>query len=345
MQIGIDLGTDSILCWAKDEILVREPCLLAQDIDSGRLLACGSAAWTLQGRVGSDIALVRPVVEGRLAHPEAAAGLVKELLGEKLGWRWYLRPSLHLAVADNPDGFACQALVQALRPARSTLVPRTLAAARGAGLPVHLARGQCIIELGAGCSEMAVLSLNQVVVGRTLPVSGQTLDQCISAAVLARHGLILTDSQAKQVKHRLAGADDSLHVWGRDQTSGLPRQVEVRAELVNQALQEPLMRLAHGIQKTLEQAPAGLACDLVEQGLVLSGGTARLRGLDRRLCEQLKLPVRVADEPQACVAIGAARVPLAGAAPGGLLSRFPLRRRGSSLRPEAHLSEQSVKGH
>lgn len=342
MQIGIDLGTDSILCWAKDEIIIREPCLLAQDVDSGRLLACGTAAWALQGRVGSDVALIHPVVQGRLAHPEAAAGLVKELLGERLGWRWYLRPSLCLAVADNPDSFASQALVGALRPARSRLVPRTLAAARGAGLPVHLAKGQCIVELGAGCSEVAVLSLNQVVVGRTLPVAGQQLDEAISAAVRSQHGLVLSDSQAKLLKHRLAGAEDSLMIWGKDQSSGLPREVEIKAELVNGALAEPLTRLAHGIQKALEQAPPGLACDLVEQGLVLSGGTARLRGLDRSLANHLGLPVRLAADPQVCVAAGAAaETPQSGT---GLW--LPLWRKSLRLRPEATVSrDPQIKGH
>ncbi len=310
MEISIDLGTESFLAAAEGKVLLREPCLLARSLSSGNLLATGAAAEQMLGRVDEDIQVIQPVVQGRLADPEAAAQLIQRMLEQVLSWRSRLWPRLLIAMSDTADSFACQSLFQALRPARCAAVPRALAAARGAGLPVSEPRGQAIVDLGAGNTEVSILSLDQVIATRSLLVAGQSLDEAVRQHCLAEHDLDLSRQTAREVKHRLGfavveRAQGHFSAWGRELVSGLPRQVELSAVEVSQALQVPLDRIAQGIQQALEQVPAGLAADLVDHGLVLTGEGALLNFVCEGLQQRLELPFRLADQPATCTVLGA----------------------------------------
>ena len=310
MEISIDLGTENLLAAADGKILLRERCLLARSLSNGALLATGEAAEQMLGRVDQDIEVIQPVVGGRLADPEVAALLIKRLLSQVLDWKSRLWPRLFLAMSDTADSFACQSLFQALRPARCVAVPRALAAARGAGLPVGEPRGQALVDVGAGSTEVSILSMHQVIATRCLQVAGQTLDEAVRRHCLNEHDLDLSRQTAREVKQRLGfavpeRAKGSYSPWGRELVSGLPRQVELSALEVSQALQEPLGRIARGIQQALEHVPAGLAADLVDQGLVLTGEGAQLKGLCDFLQQTLELPFRVADQPATCAVLGA----------------------------------------
>lgn len=314
MKIGVDLGTDSILAWVPREgVVAKEPCILARDAATGKLVASGNAACQMVGRVPGDVRLVHPIACGRVADPEAAVALLGDVLRRALGWRMSLRPTVAVAVGDMPNSYASQSLLEALRKARvgrAVLVPRAVAAARGAGLPVEQPEGRAIIDLGAGSTEVSILSMNQIIGSRCIQVGGQTLDEVIRAYVHARHGLDISLSKAQQIKHTLGcaapgDAHGTLPVWGRNHPTGLPQQLELDAAEICEALREPLTRIASGVQQALEQVPPGLAADLVDDGLVLTGGGALLRGLDRYLENKLQLPVRIAEDPIACVAAGA----------------------------------------
>ncbi len=310
VEISLDLGTESLMAGADGRLLFREPCLLARSTSTGAILAAGSAAEQMLGRVEEDIRVIQPVVGGRLADPEAAALLIRHLLRQRLGWRRTIWPRLLITMSDTADRFAWQSLLQALRPARYMVVPRALAAARGAGLPVNESRGQGIVDFGAGLTEISILSLNQVIAARCLSVAGQTLDEAVRRHCLSEHDLDLSAQTAREVKHRLgfalpARAQGAVSVWGRDLISGLPRQVELSAAEVSEAIRVPLGRIAQGIQQALEQVPPGLAADLVDQGLVLIGDGALLKNLAEYLQQQLQLPFRIAERPAACAVIGA----------------------------------------
>lgn len=310
MEISIDLGTENLLAAAGGKILLREPCLLARSLSSGAVLATGAAAEQMLGRVDADIEVIQPVVGGRLANPEVAALLIKRLLSQVLGWRERLWPRLFVALSDTADSFACQSLFQALRPARCVAVPRALAAARGAGLPIGEPRGQALVDMGAGSTEVSNLSMNQVIATRCLQVAGQALDEAVRLHCLNAHELELPRQTAREVKHRLGFAvpdlsKGSYSAWGRELVSGLPRQVELSAAEISQALQDPLARIARGIQQALEHVPAGLAADLVDQGLVLTGEGAQLKGLCEYLQQTLELPFRIAEQPATCAVLGA----------------------------------------
>lgn len=314
MKIGVDLGTDSVLAWVPREgVVAKEPCILAMDASSGKLVASGNSACQMVGRVPGDIRLVHPIACGRVADPEAAVTLLSDVLRRALGWRMSLRPTLAVAVGDMPNSYASQALLEALKRARlgsAVLVPRAIAAARGAELAVQNPEGRAIVDLGAGSTEVSIMSMNQIIGSRCIQIGGQTLDEVIRAYVHSRHGLDISAATAQQIKHTLGcasadGAHGTLPVWGRNHPTGLPHQLELSADEIYEALREPLGRIAAGVQQALEQVPPGLAADLVDDGLVLTGGGALLRGLDRYLQQRLQLPVRVAEDPVACVAAGA----------------------------------------
>lgn len=314
MKVGVDLGTDSVLAWVpKQGVVVREPAILARDAATGRVLASGQAAQQMLGRVSSDVRLLRPIEAGRVAEPDAAAILVADLLRKNLGWRWSMSPgALYVAVGEKPQSYGWQALLQAFKRAqlgRCTLAARAIAAARGAGLPVDTPQGQALIDLGAGSTEITIVSLGQIVVNRSLPMGGRALDEAIRAFVADRHGLEISTLQGQELKHELGwatpGAQGSRRIWGRRHATGLPHEVEVTAEEITEALSPGLSRIVTGDHQALEQVPPGLAADLVDGGLLLTGGGALLRGLDTYLADRLHLPVRRADDPLACAASGA----------------------------------------
>ncbi len=316
VEISIDLGTEVLSVAANGEVIAREPCVLARSLDTRMVLAVGGAAARMLGRVGADIEVVRPVVHGRLADPEAAAQLIQRVLSQKLGWRWKLFPRLYLVMSDPADSYVCHSLTEALRPARCTVVPRALAAARGAGLPVAGPKGQAIVDFGAGRTEISILSLNQVIASRSLPIAGQSLDEALRQHSLNSRELNLSQDAARELKHSVGCAVADLSqgtclAWGRELASGMPRQLEFSAREVADSMADPLTRIARGIQQALEQVPPGLAADLVDQGLLLTGGGALLLHLSEYLQSHLELPIRIAENPAHCGVLGASH-PVAG---------------------------------
>lgn len=314
MRVGIDVGTATILAWTPERgIILNEPSILARDAESGQVLASGTAARQMLGRTPADVKLIHPVVAGKLADPEAAVDLIRHALGRTLGWRWSLRPTIAISIGDPVSSYACQALQESLRKHHmggAQLVPRALAAARGAGLPIDRPQGQAVINLGAGGTEIAILSMGQVISSKFIPVGGDTLDEAIQRHLHTEHGVDISLVEAQEVKHQLGFAgpspnpDATMIAHGRDQANGLPATPELRAEEISKAMLEPLERILAGLQQALEQVPPALAADLVDRGLTMTGGGALLHGLNEFLQTQTQLPIRVAENPQACVAAG-----------------------------------------
>lgn len=313
MKVGVDLGSAAIRAWVPERgLVVQEPSVLARDAGTGRVLACGTAARQMEGRVGSDVRTTRPVVAGRLADPEAAVELVKHAVGRALGWRWSLRPSVYVAVSDQPHSHPCQTFLDAMKRlgVKPNLVPRQLASARGAGLAVDEPAGKAVVDLGAGGTEVSIMSMGQIIATRCIPVGGEALDQALLRYLQTQRGLEVGLNDAEDIKIQLGAATPDLAqgqmtIWGRDLATGLPGSLDLYAEEVYQALREPLGRIGAMVKQALEQAPPALADDLVEGGLSLTGGGAQMRGMDKFLHAMTRLPVRLVDNPASCVAAGA----------------------------------------
>jgi len=316
VKIGVDLGTARVRAWVPNGgVILDEPAVMALD-GTGRVIAAGQEALLMEGRVPAEVRIVHPIAGGRVADPRLAVELLRVLLRRTLGWRWRwsFHPFLALAISDQEDRHTCTAILENLRAAgipHAALVPRALAAARGAGLKIDedCPEGHALVDLGAGRTEISIITMGQVMVSRFSPIAGHTLTEAIRQYLASRRGVEVAVGQAEQAKVELAccpgvTGERAYRLWGRDQESGWPVEVSVTAQELREALEEPLARINQAVHRCLEEVPAGLAADLVERGLVLVGGGALLRGIASYLERSTLLPVGVAKDPQTCTVSG-----------------------------------------
>ena len=314
LKIGMVLGTRNLLaCVGGKSQVVSEPSIMAVDSQSARVLAVGRQARELVGRVPSHVRLSYPFHGGRVGDLEDARRLVRQLMRTALGWRWRLRPEVVLSFPVGTSSYEKRSLIEAVMAAgagKVRLVPHPLAAAKGAGLPVSEPRGSVVVDLGASHTEIALISMGGVVSSTVVPVGGDDLDAAILRYLAAQHQLEVSPEVAEDLKLRVGSAHSSqaaksAEALGRDLETGLPRRFLVRPEMAREALARPLNEIARGVMLTLEHTPPALADDIVEHGLVLTGGGAELPGMSEFLKDLTRLPVRVAEAPTVCAAAGA----------------------------------------
>ncbi len=316
-DVGIDLGTSNILVTLKGKgVVLKEPAVVATDIKTGKILATGFEAKEMLGRTPENIKAVRPMNDGVIADYTATRLLLKNIL-KKVNQKYNSRRPR--AVVGVPYGIT---EVEERAVEESTifagarevyLVEEPMAAAIGAGLHVEEPSGSMVVDLGAGTTEVAVISLGGIVVSNSLRIAGDELDEDIINYIKKENSLSIGYTTAEEIKIELGCAsplmtEESMEIRGRDLSTGLPRNIIITSTQIMEALKESIGRIVETVKLTLEKTPPELAADLVEKGIVLTGGGALLKNLDKLLSEETNMPVYIADEPLECVVRGTGKV-------------------------------------
>nr|WP_211204641.1 rod shape-determining protein [Ammonifex degensii] len=314
-DIGIDLGTANTIVYVKGEgIVLREPSVVAIQKDTGRILAVGEEAKKMIGRTPGNIVAIRPLADGVIADFDTTQAMIKYFIGRALKNRRFLvRPRVVIGVPSGVTAVEERAVREAALQAGARevyLIEEPMAAAIGAGLPVEEPTGNMIVDIGGGTTEVAVISLGGIVTSCSIRVAGDEMDEAIAQYVKKHYNLMIGERTAEEVKIRIGSAyppdnpGEEEEVRGRDLVTGLPKTIKVTAEEIYEALKEPVAAIVDAIKATLEQTPPELAADIMDRGIVMAGGGALLRGLDRLVSEQTGMPVVLAEEPLLAVAYG-----------------------------------------
>ena len=316
IRAGVDLGTANILVFVKGQgIVVNEPSIVARHNRDNAIVAVGAEARLMQGRTPGAISVIRPMREGVIADYLTTEAMMRYFIGLVTGRFNLIRPEIMVTVPAGVTSVEQRAVRDAAeqagarRPAR--LVPEPLAAAIGARVPIGTPRGNMIVNIGGGRTEAAVISLYGIVVSESVRVAGDRLDEAIQAFVRRRHNLVIGEATAEEIKIAIGSAiplDDGMttQVRGRDQLSGLPKTITLASDEIAQAIQDSLGAIVQAVRSVLERTPPELSADVIDRGIVLTGGGALLRHFDELLTQETGVPCYVTDNPLECVAIGAA---------------------------------------
>ncbi len=315
-DMAVDLGTANTLVYVRRRgVVLDEPSVVALNDTTGEVLAVGHEAKRMVGRTPDNITALRPLKDGVIADFEATEQMLRHFIQQVHRRRYFAKPRMVICVPSGITAVEQRAVKEAGYQAgarRVYIVEEPMAAAIGAGLPVHQPTGNMVVDVGGGTTEVAVISLGGIVTSLSIRTAGDELDQAIVTWMKKEHSLMLGERTAEEVKTTLGSAFPSTsepvaEVRGRDLVSGLPRSVEVGAAQIRQAIEEPLHAIVDAVRVTLDQTPPELAGDIMDRGIVLTGGGALLRGLDERLRHETGMPVHVADDPLVSVALGAGR--------------------------------------
>ena len=311
-DIGIDLGTANTLVHVGGRgVMLREPSVIAVNKDTNEILAVGEEAKRMLGRTPGHIVATRPLKDGVIADFEQTERMLAHFIS-KVSHRFLLRRTVVVGIPSGVTEVERRAVIEAARKAGATqayVIEEPMAAAFGAGLPVGEPSGSMIVDIGGGTTEVAVISLGGIVHSRSIRVAGDELDEAIASYVRRAYNLFIGEKTAEQTKIEIGSAypmeqELALTIKGRDLVTGLPRSAQITSEEVRTAIQEPLNAIVEAVKLTLEATPPELAADAMDHGIVLAGGGALLRGLDRLISQETMMPVIIANDPLSCVAIG-----------------------------------------
>ncbi|MCC9310701.1 rod shape-determining protein [Kitasatospora sp. RB6PN24] len=317
-DLAIDLGTANTLVYVRGKgIVLNEPSVVAVNTNTGGILAVGSEAKKMIGRTPGNIIAIRPLKDGVIADFEITQRMLRYFI-QKIHRRRYLaRPRVVVCVPSGITGVERRAVVEAshLAGARQVhIIEEPMAAAIGAGLPVHEATGNMVVDIGGGTTEVAVISLGGIVTAQSIRVAGDELDNAIVQHIKKEYSLLLGERSAEQIKMSIGSAhgaedekDEHAEIRGRDLVSGLPKTVVISAAEVRAAIDEPVNSIIDAVKTTLDQCPPELAGDVMDRGVVLTGGGALLRGLDERLRRETGMPIHIAENPLDSVVLGSGR--------------------------------------
>ena len=314
-ELGIDLGTVNTLVCEGGQVVLHEPTVVAIATAEAKIVAVGQEARDMYGRAPDSIEVMRPLRDGVIADYEVTQKLLEYVIAKVCGNLRLFRPRVIITVPYGVTSVESRAVQEATLQAgarEAFLIPEPLAGAFGADLPVATPTGNMVVDLGGGCSEAAVVSMNGIVSAHTVRTGGMKLDEAIISYVRKKYGLVIGDPTAEDIKVQIGAAypldeELTLEVQGRDQVNGLPRSVMVSSGEVVEALQEPLGLIVGAVKSVLEKTPPELASDIIDRGMVLCGGGSLLRGIDRLLTKETGVPAYVAENPLACVALGTSR--------------------------------------
>lgn len=314
-QIGIDLGTANVLVYVRGKgIVLQEPSVIAISNTDNTIVAVGTEARDMLGRTPESITVIRPMRDGVIANFVYTEAMLRYFI-EKVCGRFgasLFRPQVMICVPALVTSVEQRAVLDATRNAgagSAYLIQEPLAAAIGAKIPIHAPSGNMIIDIGGGTTEAAVISLNGIVVARSVRVAGNRIDDAIASYIKRKYNLMIGERMAEEIKIQIGSAmalDEELamDIRGRDQVGGLPKTVLLRSAEVREAISEPISAIVAAARSVLEDTPPELASDVMDKGIVLTGGGALLRSLDRLLSQETGVPCFVAENPLACVAIG-----------------------------------------
>ena len=313
-QIGIDLGTSNVLVYVRGKgIVLQEPSVVAISNTENMIMTVGREAQSMLGRTPGSITVVRPMRDGVIADYVITEAMLRYFIQRVAGSFSLFKPDVMICVPAGVTSVEQRAVHDATIHAgarNAWLIEEPLAAAIGAKVPIHVASGNMIVDIGGGTTEAAVISLNGIVVSTSVRVAGNKMDDAITTYIKRKYNLMIGERMAEDVKIRIGSAlpleqELTMEVRGRDQVGGLPKTIIVRSSEVREAIAEALSAIVMAAKSVLEQTPPELASDVIDKGIILTGGGALLRGMDRLLTIETGVPCYVADNPLACVAIGA----------------------------------------
>ena len=324
-DIGIDLGTANTLVYMKGRgIIIREPSVVAVDArtDELRVRCVGHEAKAIIGAAPNSILAVRPLKDGVIADFDITAAMLQSFIRQACGSRLFVRPRVVICVPSGVTEVERRAVRQAAAKAGArqvTVIEEPMAAAIGAGLPTAEPVGSMIVDIGGGTAEVAVISLSGIVASRSVRCAGDALDQSITSFIKRKYNLLVGERTAEQIKLEIGSAcppdptdtehgETTMEIKGRNLVDGLPKDLLIRSEEVREAMNENLMRIVEAIKDTLECTPPELSSDIIDRGIMLSGGGALLRGLDTLIQNETGIEVHIAEAPLDCVALGAGAV-------------------------------------
>jgi len=311
-DMAVDLGTANTLVYVRGRgIALNEPSVVALNTDTGKIVAVGVQAKRMIGRTPGNIVAIRPLKDGVIADFDVTERMLRYFI-QKVHRRHLARPRLVVAVPSGITGVEQSAVREAGRQAgarRVYIIEEPMAAAIGAGLPVYEPAGNMVVDVGGGTTEVAVISLGGIVTSQSVRVGGDEMDQAIIAFAKREHSLMLGERTAEEIKMAVGSAcpsPDEPHaeIRGRDLVSGLPKTIVIGAGEVRHAIAGPVSTVVDIVKTTLDKCPPELAGDIVDRGMVLTGGGALLRGLDQRLREETGMPIQLADNPLESVVLG-----------------------------------------
>jgi rod shape-determining protein MreB and related proteins len=313
-DLGIDLGTANTLVYVRERgVVISEPSVVATDKRSGRILAVGAEAKKMVGRTPANIVAVRPLADGVIADFETVESMLRYFIRKVHDQVPYMpRPRVIIGVPSGVTEVEKRAVQDAALNAGSReayMIEEPMAAAIGAGLPIHEAAGSMIVDVGGGTTEVAVISLGGIVLSRSIRIGGDEIDEQITQFARREHDLYIGERTAEETKIAIGSAfpvNEELRATmrGRDLVTGLPKEVDVTIRDIRDAISGPVNLIVDAVKLSIEETPPELLADIMDQGIILAGGGALLKGLDVRLEEETKMPVHIADDPLQCVVRG-----------------------------------------
>ena len=311
--LAIDLGTANTLVYLQGHgIVLNEPSVVAIDLRDGKPIAVGLEAKAMIGRTPAHIKTVRPLRDGVIANFEICEKMLAYFIRRVHPGR-LSKPDMVICVPSGVTGVEKRAVMDAAEAAgarQAWVIEEPMAAAIGAGLPVHEPTGNMVVDMGGGTTEVAMISMGGIVTSQSVRIAGDELDEAIIAFIKKEHSLALGERTAEEIKIALGSAwpfqdEVSAEIRGRDLITGLPKTIVITTEEIREAIEEPVSAVVDAVKVTLDRTPPELAADVIEQGIVLTGGGALLHGLDDRLAAETGMPIVIADNPLHCVVFGA----------------------------------------
>ena len=316
-DIAIDLGTANTLVYIKGNgIVLNEPSVVAVDQKTKKVYAVGAEAKAMLGKTPDHIVAIRPLKDGVIADFEITEVMLREFIRKAQKKRFFIRPRIVIAVPSGITEVERRAVTDSAQNAGARevyLIAEPVASAIGVGLPVDKPSGNMVIDIGGGTTEIAVIALNGIVTDMSIRIAGDEMDDAIVVHIKKAYNLLIGDQTAEHVKMLIGSAtklkkEEELEIKGRDLVSGIPKTLKISSAEVREALGEPLAAIVAAVKQALEQTPPELAADIVDRGIVMTGGGSLLRGLDVLLKEETNLPINVVEDPLTCVVLGCGKV-------------------------------------
>ncbi len=315
-DIGIDLGTaNTLVCIKGKGITMREPSVVAYDVRTDAVKAVGTEAKEMIGRTPGSIVAVRPLKDGVIADFDVTAAMLKRFIKEALKGSLVSRARVLVSIPAGVTEVESRAVLDAARLAGASetdLIEEPMAAALGAGVDVNDAHGNMIVDIGGGTSEVAVIALGDIVTAQSVRVAGDDIDEAIINFIRKKHNMLIGERTAEEIKIKLGSAlpyenEESIEVRGRNLLDGLPKNIEINSEEVREAIADTVSQIIDAIRSTLEKTPPELASDIIDRGIMLTGGGALLRGLDKLISQETGIFVTVAENALDCAVLGVSK--------------------------------------
>ena len=312
-NIGIDLGTANTLVYVEGKgIVLSEPSVVAKNTQSGEIIAVGAEARDMIGRTPVNITAIRPMKDGVIADYDTTAAMLKYFMGKALGGNSH--PYVMVCVPSGVTEVEKRAVIDAAKVAGARdayVIEEPYAAAIGAGLPVMDPTGSMVVDIGGGTTDVATISLGGIVSSRSIRMAGDKIDEAITTYIRQHYNLLIGERTAEDIKIQIGSASEEeaktlegMTVRGRDLISGLPKTVDIKATDISRAMNEVVTGIIEAIKETLEETSPEIAADVIDHGIVLTGGGAMLKSLDGVISDETKVPVFIAQDPLDCVAVG-----------------------------------------